>query len=48
MVLVGANQDQNFWVHDPVQLTGPITVSWHGLLAAWSEFNYRGAILLKK
>ena len=47
LVVIGAVQDQRFWVHDPAQSTGPTAVSWHGLLAAWSEFNYRGAVLLR-
>ncbi len=47
LVIVGAVQDQRFWVHDPAQSTGPVTVSWIGLLAAWSEFDYQGAVLLR-
>jgi ABC-type bacteriocin/lantibiotic exporter with double-glycine peptidase domain len=48
LVVVGAVQDQHFWVQDPFRSTGPVTVSWDGLLAAWSEFDYQGAILLKR
>jgi hypothetical protein len=48
LVVVGAVEDQSFWVLDPFQPTGPLSVSWNGLLAAWSEFDYQGAILLKK
>lgn len=48
VVVVGAIQDQQFWIHDPNQPSGPVTVSWDGLLAAWGEFGYRGAVLLKK
>ena len=47
LVVVGAVQDQHFWVQDPFRSTGPVTVSWDGLLAAWSEFDYQGAVLLK-
>ncbi|MFC1974872.1 C39 family peptidase [Chloroflexota bacterium] len=48
VVVVGALQDEQFWVHDPARLTGPLEVSWHGLLAGWAEFGYRAAILLKQ
>jgi hypothetical protein len=48
VVVVGATQDQQFWIYDPAQPTGPTPVSWNGLLAAWAEFGYRGAVLLKK
>lgn len=48
LVVVGASPEQQFWVHDPGQPSGPIIVAWDGLLAAWAEFGYRGAALLKK
>lgn len=48
LVVVGADPEQQFWIHDPGQPSGPITVSWNGLLAAWAEFGYRGAALLSK
>ena len=48
VVVVAGNRDQQFWIQDPYQPTGPKTVSWDGLLAAWAEFGYRGAILLRK
>jgi ABC-type bacteriocin/lantibiotic exporter with double-glycine peptidase domain len=48
VVVVGVVQDQQFWVHDPARSTGPLVVSWNGLLAGWAEFGYRGATLLKK
>ena len=47
LVIVGAVPDQHFWVQDPAQPTGPMTISWDGLLAAWSEFDYQGTVLLK-
>lgn len=46
LVVVGAIQNDRFWVLDPFQTTGPLPVSWDGLLAAWSEFDYQGAVLL--
>ena len=48
LVIVGAVPDQRFWVQDPAQPTGPMNVSWDGLLAAWSEFDYQGAVLQKR
>lgn len=48
VVVVGAVPDQHFSVQDPAQPTGPTRVSWDGLLAAWSEFDYHGAVLLKR
>jgi ABC-type bacteriocin/lantibiotic exporter with double-glycine peptidase domain len=47
VVIVGATESQNFSVHDPALATGPTTVSWNGLLAAWAEFSYRGATISK-
>ncbi len=43
VVVVGAEENQRFWLHDPALPTGPLSVSWNGLLAAWAEFGYRGA-----
>ena len=48
LVIVGAAQNQSFWVHDPALQTAPISVSWDGLLAAWGEFGYRGAVVSKE
>lgn len=45
VVAVGAQEDQQFWIHDPALSTGPSIVSWNGLLAAWAEFEYRGAAI---
>ncbi len=47
IVIVGAEENQQFWVHDPAWPTGPLAVSWDGLLAAWAEFSYRGAAIAK-
>jgi ABC-type bacteriocin/lantibiotic exporter with double-glycine peptidase domain len=47
IVIIGG-QDQQVWIHDPAKSKGPVAVSWNGLLAAWSEFDYRGAVLLAK
>ena len=43
VVVVGVEKGQSFSLHDPALPTGPLPVSWHGLLAAWAEFGYRGA-----
>jgi hypothetical protein len=48
LVIVGAAPDQHFQVQDPAQPSGPMEVSWDGLLAAWSEFDYQGAVLRKR
>jgi len=48
VVIVGANPNKTFWLQDPAQTNGPIEVSWDGLLAAWAEFGYRGAVLTRK
>jgi hypothetical protein len=47
VVIAGAIEDQQFLIHDPNLSTGPTQVSWDGLLAAWADFGYRGAILRK-
>ncbi len=36
---------QQFWVNDPAQSTAPLVVSLDGLLAAWREFDYQGAVV---
>ena len=48
LVVVGVTTNQRFWVQDTAQPAGPIDVSWDGLLAAWSEFDYHGAILRRR
>lgn len=45
VVLIGYEEDQHFWLHDPALPNGPTKVSWQGVLAAWAEFDYRGAAL---
>jgi len=45
IVVVGITDDQEFWVHDPAQSHGPLRVSQNGLLAAWGEFGYKGAVV---
>ena len=45
IVVVGAQENRAFWVHDPAFQQGPQRVSWDGLLAAWAEFSYRGAVI---
>lgn len=48
VVIVGAVPNHHFVVQDPAQPTGPMELSWDGLLAAWSEFDYQGAVLKKR
>jgi ABC-type bacteriocin/lantibiotic exporter with double-glycine peptidase domain len=45
VIAVGAEEGQRFWLHDPALSSGPVTASWDGLLAAWAEFGYRGAVI---
>jgi hypothetical protein len=45
IVLVGAEERQQFWLHDPALSSGPVVASWNGVLAAWAEFGYRGALI---
>lgn len=45
IVVVGATDNEQFWVHDPAQQQGPLKVSLNGLFAAWGEFDYKAAIL---
>lgn len=45
IVVVGAEEGQRFWLHDPTLSTGPVVASWNGVLAAWAEFGYRGATI---
>jgi len=47
LVVVGAVDNQQVWVHDPAKENSPIVVSWDGFLAAWAEFGYRGATITK-
>ena len=47
VVIVGATENQQFWIHDPAWPAGPQAVSWDGLLAAWAEFSYRGAAITR-
>lgn len=45
VVLVDVEENQRFWLYDPALSAGPTAVSWDGLLAAWAEFGYRGALI---
>lgn len=45
VVIVGVEKGQRFWINDPARERAPLAVSWDGLLAAWAEFDYRGATL---
>lgn len=46
-VVVTALENEKFFIHDPALATGPTSVSWDGLLAAWAEFGYLGATITK-
>ncbi len=48
VVLIDAEEGQRFWIHDPALPAGPTAVSWDGLLAAWAEFSYRGAMITRR
>jgi len=45
VVIVGVEEGHHFWINDPAREQAPLIVSWDGLLAAWAEFDYRGATL---
>jgi ABC-type bacteriocin/lantibiotic exporter with double-glycine peptidase domain len=45
LVIVGAEPQECFLVHDPLQGNGPYGTRWDGLLAAWAEFDYHGAVM---
>ena len=45
VVIVGVEEGRHFWINDPAKQQAPLAVSWGGLLAAWAEFDYRGAAL---
>ncbi len=48
VVVVGAEEDICFWLHDPAFPSAPMMVSWNGVLAAWAEFGYRGAVISRR
>lgn len=45
VVVVGVETSSRYWVHDPALSAGPVSTAWHGLLAAWGEFAFKGALL---
>jgi hypothetical protein len=45
LVVIECVPGQHVQVHDPAQPTGPTAASWDGFLAAWSEFDYYGAVI---
>lgn len=45
VVVIGAEAPNRCWVHDPAQSAGAISTAWHGMLAAWGEFAFKGALL---
>ena len=45
VVIIGAEAPSHCWLHDPAQSAGAIVTAWHGLLAAWGEFAFKGALL---
>lgn len=46
-IVVSAIENERFSIHDPALESGPTSVSWDGLLAAWAEFGYLGATITK-
>jgi hypothetical protein len=45
VVIIGAVAPSHCWLHDPAQSAGAIVTAWHGLLAAWGEFAFKGVLL---
>ena len=45
LVVIECVPGRHVRVHDPGQASGPTVVSWNGFLAAWSEFDYYGAVI---
>lgn len=48
LVVIECVTGRHVQVHDPAQPTGPTAVSWDGFLAAWSEFDYYGAVIRQR
>ena len=48
VVIVGVDAQSKFWIHDPEAWSGPTPISWDGFLAAWFEFDHRGATIQEK
>jgi len=47
VVFAGYDEEQVF-LYDPVYLDAPKQVSWGDFMLAWSEFDYRYAVILPK
>jgi ABC-type bacteriocin/lantibiotic exporter with double-glycine peptidase domain len=47
VLMVGYNE-KNVYLNDPDQATAPVTASWGDLMLAWSEFDYKYALILSK
>lgn len=47
-IVVSAFMNGRFWIHDPALVSGPTSVSWDGVLAAWAEFGYLGATITRR
>ncbi len=47
VLMVGYDETQVL-LDDPDQSTAPISVSWGDLMLAWSEFDYKYALLLAR
>ena len=48
VVIVASDAERHFFVQDPAQPAGPTKVHWDGLLAAWAEFDYYGAVIRRQ
>ncbi len=48
LVVVGADPGILWLAHDPGLEAGPIQILWNGLLAAWMEFEFRCATIIKR
>lgn len=45
VIVVGMEEQERFYIHDPDSPNGPDSISWHGFLAAWFEYDQRGATI---
>lgn len=48
VIIVGIEKQERFYIHDPDSPSGPDLISWHGFLAAWFEYDQRGATIRPK
>jgi len=47
-VLMVGYDEKNVYLNDPDQATAPVVASWGDLMLAWSEFDYKYAIIFSK